>query len=115
MRTSEIRSAYLIRALARGQAESCDRCDARMFVKHASGLCPFCVNDRPQPKRAEALPCSAFNEPFLPRLEARAVTLRRSWRTMLRHAFRAQRTLLPVRATDVRLARIRNATVPRLG
>jgi len=67
-----IPSAYLIRALARREAEHCDRCGHRMFVKGASGLCPFCLADRPvQPL---AMPAARVEpgEPFAPRLGDRA-------------------------------------------
>ncbi len=110
MRKNEIKSAYLIRALARGEAEHCDACDARMFVKHASGLCPFCLNDRPQLRNPQPQPFSAANEPFLPRLEIRPVKLRTSWRTVLRRAFGSEQTLRPGRASDVPLAHIRNSS-----
>lgn len=66
-----IPSAYLIRALARREAEHCDRCGHRMFVKGASGLCPFCLADRP------VRPLAVFgarvepNQPFAPRLGER--------------------------------------------
>lgn len=66
-----IPSAYLIRALARREAEHCDRCGHRMFVKGASGLCPFCLADRPV--RPLAMPATRIqpDEPFAPRLGER--------------------------------------------
>lgn len=70
--SSQIPSAYVIRALARRPSEHCDRCGHRMFVKLASGLCPFCRADRPlrpiEPARLPAAP----NEPFAPLLGERA-------------------------------------------
>jgi hypothetical protein len=67
---NEIPSAFLIRALTRHQADHCDRCGHRMFVKGSSGLCPFCLSERPpRPAEPVALPVSA-SEPFLPRLDA---------------------------------------------
>ena len=67
---NEIPSAFLIRALARHPAEHCDRCGHRMFVKGSSGLCPFCLSDRPaRPVEFAALPVSP-SEPFLPRIDA---------------------------------------------
>ena len=66
---NEIPSAFLIRALARREAQHCDRCRHRMFVKGPSGLCPLCFSDRPaRPAEFVALPVSAA-EPFLPRLD----------------------------------------------
>ena len=68
---SQISSAFLIRALARRPAEHCDRCGHRMFVKGASGLCPFCRADRPvRPVEHLALPVPP-NEPFAPRIGER--------------------------------------------
>jgi hypothetical protein len=66
-----IPSAYLIRALARREAEHCDRCGHRMFVKGASGLCPFCLADRPV--RPLGMPAARVEpgEPFAPRLGER--------------------------------------------
>lgn len=67
---NEIPSAFLIRALARHEAQHCNRCGHRMFVKRSSGLCPFCLSERPaRPAEPVALPVSA-SEPFLPRLDA---------------------------------------------
>lgn len=66
-----IPSAYLIRALARREAEHCDRCGHRMFVKGASGLCPFCLADRPVRPLATAAPRVEPNAPFAPRLGER--------------------------------------------
>jgi len=67
---NEIPSAFLIRALARHEAQHCDRCGHRMFVKGSSGLCPFCLSERPaRPVERVALPVSSA-EPFLPRLDA---------------------------------------------
>jgi hypothetical protein len=66
---NEIPSAFLIRALARHEAQHCNRCGHRMFVKGPSGLCPLCFSDRPaRPAEFVALPVSAA-EPFLPRLD----------------------------------------------
>jgi hypothetical protein len=73
----EIPNAYLIRALARRQAERCDGCGSRMFVKSTSGLCPFCRAGRPP--RTEPLPLAADPEqPFVPRLGAKRVP--EAWR-----------------------------------
>jgi len=67
---NEIPSAFLIRALARHEAHHCDRCGHRMFVKGSSGLCPFCLSERPaRPVEHVVLPASD-SEPFLPRLGA---------------------------------------------
>jgi hypothetical protein len=64
----EIPSAFLIRALARHAAEHCDRCGHRMFVKGPSGLCPFCLSDRPvRPVEHAALPVPP-KTPLAPRL-----------------------------------------------
>ena len=71
---NEIPSAFLIRALARHEAQHCDHCGHRMFVKGPSGLCPLCRSDHPaRPVESVALPVSKA-EPFLPRLESA-----RSW------------------------------------
>jgi hypothetical protein len=65
----EIPSAYVIRALARREADHCDRCGHRMFVKGPSGLCPFCRADRPV-RALEHLPAPrSGHEPFAPRLD----------------------------------------------
>ena len=72
MPQNEIPSAFLIRALARHEAQHCDRCGHRMFVKGPSGLCPFCLSNRPaRPVEHFALPVSPA-EPFAPRLAATA-------------------------------------------
>lgn len=63
---SQIPSAFLIRALARGPAAHCDRCGHRMFVKQPSGLCPFCRAGHPvRPIEHAVLPI-ASREPFAP-------------------------------------------------
>ncbi len=82
---NEISSAFLIRALARHEAQHCDRCGHRMFVKGPSGLCPLCRSDRPaRPIEFVALPVSAA-EPFLPRLDSG-----RSWQRLpIAQRFRA--------------------------
>ena len=54
---NEIPSAFLIRALARHQAHHCDRCGHRMFVKGSSGLCPFCLSERPARPAEQLLSC----------------------------------------------------------
>ena len=70
MAHNEIPSAFLIRALARHEAQHCDRCGHRMFVKGPSGLCPLCFSDRPaRPVESVGLAASAA-EPFLPRLDS---------------------------------------------
>ena len=70
MSHNEIPSAFLIRALARHEAQHCDGCGHRMFVKGSSGLCPFCLSEHPaRPAEPVALPVCA-SEPFLPRLDA---------------------------------------------
>ncbi|RIK97379.1 MAG: hypothetical protein DCC71_21760 [Proteobacteria bacterium] len=63
-----IPSAYLVRALARREAEHCNRCGHRMFVKGRSGLCPFCLADRPVRPIEHAAPPVTPAEPFAPRL-----------------------------------------------
>jgi hypothetical protein len=69
---NEIPSAFLIRALARHESQHCDRCGHRMFVKGPSGLCPFCLSDRPmRPVEPVAAPIAA-GEPFAPRLDVGA-------------------------------------------
>jgi hypothetical protein len=63
----EIPSAFLIRALARGESHHCDRCESRMFVRSTSGLCPFCAGGRAlSAQRFSHL--AAADEPFVPRL-----------------------------------------------
>ena len=70
--SSQIPSAYLIRALARRPSEHCDRCGHRMFVKGESGLCPFCRADRPvRPVEVPVAPVVG-NEPFAPLVGDRA-------------------------------------------
>jgi len=69
--SSEIPSAFLIRALARHPAEHCDRCGHRMFVRQPSGLCPFCRADRPPRPAAHAAMPGQDREPFAPLLDAR--------------------------------------------
>jgi hypothetical protein len=64
----EISTPYLIRALARHEAEHCDGCGNRMFVKGPSGLCPFCLSGRP-PRAVSVAPPVDADEPFAPRLE----------------------------------------------
>ena len=77
MAHNEIPSAFLIRALARHEAQHCDRCGHRMFVKGPSGLCPLCFSDRPlRPVESVAQPVSAA-EPFLPLLDSA-----RGWRRL---------------------------------
>jgi hypothetical protein len=74
---NQIPSAFLIRALARRPSEHCDRCGHRMFVKRASGLCPFCLADRPvRPIESLGTPVAA-SEPFAPRIGEPA-----SWRQL---------------------------------
>src|SRR4029434_5083564 len=80
--STQIPSAFLIRALARRPSEHCDRCGHRMFVKQASGLCPFCRSDRPvRPieyaarhvgARESAAARVAPKEPFAPLVGERA-------------------------------------------
>jgi hypothetical protein len=42
-----IPSAWIVRGLAQaGTVHTCASCDARMFVRYASGLCPLCWNGR---------------------------------------------------------------------
>jgi hypothetical protein len=63
----EIPSAFLIRALARGDSDRCEHCGSRMFVRSPSGLCPFCASGRP--RSVASLTCPALaGEPFAPRL-----------------------------------------------
>lgn len=91
---NEIPSAFLIRALARHQSHHCDRCGHRMFVKGPSGLCPFCLSDRPlRPVEHAALPVAA-SEPFAPRLDVAAgwqrLPIRSRVRALVHRARRAQ-------------------------
>lgn len=69
--SSQIPSAYLIRALARRPSEHCDRCGHRMFVKRESGLCPFCRADRPIRPIEHAAMLASPGEPFAPLLGER--------------------------------------------
>ena len=71
MADHEIPNAYLIRALARREADHCDGCGGRMFVKGPSGLCPFCRAGRP-PQAVALLPRVEPRAPFAPRLGDRA-------------------------------------------
>jgi hypothetical protein len=70
----EIPSAFLIRALARGASHHCDRCESRMFVRSASGLCPYCAGGPAaggvQLRRTTSarLHRASPDEPFVPRL-----------------------------------------------
>jgi hypothetical protein len=42
-----IPSAWIVRGLAQaGTVHHCKACNARMFVRYASGLCPLCWNGR---------------------------------------------------------------------
>jgi hypothetical protein len=42
-----IPSAWIVRGLAQaGTVYTCRSCNARMFVRYASGLCPLCWNGR---------------------------------------------------------------------
>jgi hypothetical protein len=70
--SKQIPSAFLIRALARRPSEHCDRCGHRMFVKQASGLCPFCRSDRPVRPIEYAAGPVAPKEPFAPLVGERA-------------------------------------------
>ena len=50
----EVQTPFLIRILARSpHTERCDDCGRRMFVKYASGLCPFCWNACGRPRTEE--------------------------------------------------------------
>ena len=64
--SSQIPSAFLIRALARGPAEHCDRCGHRMFVKQPSGLCPFCRSGHPVRPVEHLVLAHPSREPFAP-------------------------------------------------
>jgi len=49
-------SGFVVRALSRqGRRYHCGNCGDVMFVRHASGLCPLCFNDR-KPWRASSEP-----------------------------------------------------------
>jgi len=51
-----IHSGFLIQSLRRrGAVHRCTNCGERMFVKHASGLCPLCYNGRRQLRLDELL------------------------------------------------------------
>ncbi len=96
MSHNEIPSAFLIRALARHESHHCDRCGHRMFVKGPSGLCPFCLSDRPlRPVEFAASP-GAQGEPFAPRLDVAAGwqrwPLRSRIRTLVQRTRRAEPT-----------------------
>lgn len=46
-RSTNISGAWLVRILANSsQVHACDGCNARMFVKAPSGLCPVCFTQR---------------------------------------------------------------------
>lgn len=96
-----IPSAYLVRALARREAEHCDRCGHRMFVKGASGLCPFCLADRPVRPLAMTGARIQPDEPFAPRLGGRApigwqrLALGRRLRDLAVRSRRASRPVTP--------------------
>jgi len=105
MHDHEIPSAFLIRALARGESHPCEGCGGRMFVRAASGLCPFCANgqDRSRSARDAAtsfpLPAAA-DEPFVPRLADQTVQAAGRWqqlrmRRARRSSGRALRELSP--------------------
>jgi hypothetical protein len=102
-RNHEIHSAYLIRALARGESPSCEQCGGRMFVKPSSGLCPFCAGGRP-PRTAAPRAAVPADVPFLPRLTTRPVHHPRPLRLVLRQWF-APTEVLPERRRVVRLPR----------
>ena len=82
MRNNEIHSAFLIRVLARSEPEHCDHCGSRMYVKADSGLCPFCLNDRP-PKVVYRGSTFMPPLPVAPRL-ARRLYVRRDVRGWMR-------------------------------
>jgi len=67
MHDHEIPSAFLIRALARGDSDQCEHCGSRMFVRSPSGLCPFCASGRPR-SVARLSHSGLAAEPFVPRL-----------------------------------------------
>jgi hypothetical protein len=100
-RNHEIHSAYLIRALARGDSPSCEQCGGRMFVKPTSGLCPFCAAGRP-PRAAVPHAAVPADVPFLPRLATRPVRHPRPLRRILREWF-APADAIPERRRVVRL------------
>jgi len=83
----EIPSAFLIRALARGESHRCSRCESRMFVRSPSGLCPFCAGGR-APSAERLRPASA-DEPFVPRLREQVGTAGR-WQRLRAGAKRAR-------------------------
>jgi hypothetical protein len=90
---NEIPSAFLIRALARHESQHCDRCSHRMFVKGPSGLCPYCIADRP-PRPLEQVALPRADQPFAPRLDVAAgwqrLPIRARIRTLVQRARRAQ-------------------------
>lgn len=90
---NEIPSAFLIRALARHESHRCDRCSHRMFVKGPSGLCPFCISNRP-PRPLERIAVPASDAPFAPRLDVAAgwqrMPMRTRFRALVQRARRAQ-------------------------
>ena len=98
----EIPSAFLIRALARREAEHCDRCGHRMYVKGRSGLCPFCIAERPpRPIAHVVASVPAAAESFAPRLGSSPGWQRVRFGGRLRELLRARRT---DRAEPARLA-----------
>ncbi|HTY18658.1 MAG TPA: hypothetical protein VMH82_13100 [Myxococcota bacterium] len=67
MHDHEIPSAFLIRALARRDSDHCEHCGGRMFVRSASGLCPFCASGRPRSVACLTTPARP-GDPLAPRL-----------------------------------------------
>jgi hypothetical protein len=95
----EIPSAFLIRALARGESHPCEGCGGRMYVRAASGLCPFCANgqDRSRADRVRDAAASfplraAADEPFVPRLADQTVQAPGRWQRLGLRARRARRS-----------------------
>jgi len=87
----EIPSAFLIRALARGDSDHCEHCGGRMFVRLPSGLCPFCASGRPR-SVARLTHAGLAGEPFVPRLREVSGGTGRWQRLRLRARRARQRT-----------------------
>jgi hypothetical protein len=90
----EIPSAFLIRALARGDSDHCEHCGGRMFVRSPSGLCPFCASGRPR-SVARLTSTTPPGEPFVPRLGEASGSIGRWQRLRLRARRRASTGLEP--------------------
>lgn len=56
MKSDVISSTWVVWSLGRaGRVYRCDNCSAKMFVRYASGLCPWCWNGEIPEHEAPAL------------------------------------------------------------